>query len=201
MKPAIVFTGVAILAALSLAVFGFGNPGPLSAGPPIEQPVPTATPGSTGVVLCSAGVRISNSYFSYSAGWNLIAGFHDRVLSGNLGPIYRYRPDDSSYIAEPPNTPLETGVGYWAYFPASLTGPTIVDSPRSLTLPLPAGEYVLIGNPIPALVTARGADALYVYDPETDRYTNSLMLHPGQGAWAYSALGGVITLTNATTCT
>ena len=201
MKLAIVLMGVAILVALSLAAISVVTPRQLSAGPPIEQPAPTATPASTGVVLCSAGVRISNSYFSYGAGWNLVAGFHDRVLSGNLSPIYRYRPDDGSYIAEPPNTPLETGVGYWAYFPAPQTGPTIVDSPRSLTLPLPAGEYVLIGNPIPALVAARGADALYVYDPDTDGYTNAVTLHPGQGAWAYSATGGVLTLTNATTCT
>ena len=81
-------------------------------------------------------------------------------------------------------------MGYWAYFDQA----TIVQLPASGTtsgVPLPVGQWVMVGRPPFAGAAARGADVLDIYDPATRRYTETSFLSPGQGAWALSNTGGV----------
>lgn len=42
-------------------------------------------------------------------------------------------------------------------------------------------------------VAVSGADAVYVYDTVAGQYQQTTRLYPGQGAFAYSATGSVIT--------
>ncbi len=156
--------------------------------------VPTAL-----IDLCSAGTVISSSYYSYPTGWNLVGGPEGRVLFGATA-LYGYDPSAMTYLPLPPDMPLELGAGYLAYFPRPITGPTPPGTARTLTIPLPAGRYVLVGNPRPALVSALGADVLYTYDPVTG-YAMAAVLRPGQGAWAYSANGGTLTIADPSRCT
>ncbi|MGI8549541.1 MAG: hypothetical protein ACR2PL_01920, partial [Dehalococcoidia bacterium] len=57
----------------------------------------------------------------------------------------------------------------------------------------PPGQLIIVGDPSgtqPATVT--GADAVYVYDSASGAYQQPSTLQPGEGAWAYSAAGGIV---------
>jgi hypothetical protein len=53
---------------------------------------------------------------------------------------------------------------------------------------------VMIGNPYPTTATVHGADVVYTYSPGSG-YSATTSLTAGQGAWAYSAAGGEVTIT------
>lgn len=144
-----------------------------------------------------ATCRGSQGSYSYPAGWNLIAGPLATVVAYTDGPLYTFRAGDEAYECAPFWTPLEPGVGYWAYFGASgkayFAGGIPDRQPTTLTLP--AGQFVMIGNPFQTAATVTGADVIYTYDPMAAQYQQVSTLMPGQGAWAFSASGGDITLT------
>ncbi|HZQ37513.1 MAG TPA: hypothetical protein VFD32_16390, partial [Dehalococcoidia bacterium] len=126
----------------------------------------------------------------YSAGWNLLAGA-GVAIPGADGPLYTYQRGDSAYRALPPGAPLAAGRGYWAYFDE----PTTIQSPLGGTtgpVPLPAGQWVLVGRPAFAGMP-RGADLLEVYEPNLRVYRPTNYLKPGQGAWVFSYTGGTLT--------
>ncbi|HLZ69252.1 MAG TPA: hypothetical protein VKV26_05005 [Dehalococcoidia bacterium] len=134
----------------------------------------------------------------YSAGWNLIsvtqagAGIPENVQ------LYTLAPGGMTYAAVSP-TDTKPGVGYWAYFPTDnhvlLIPQTLCQSCGAPLSPitLPAGQWVMTGDPITAPVTLTGADAVYVYGASTGQYQQSTRLYPGQGAFAYSAAGSKLT--------
>jgi len=107
------------------------------------------------------------------------------------------------YEALPADTPLQAGVGYWAFFPVptSLTLPSAaVDT---ATIPLPAGHWVMVGNPFDfaaALFTQPvAAVTLITYDTARGRYEPFepgafVGLAPGTGVWVYSATGGSLSM-------
>jgi hypothetical protein len=136
----------------------------------------------------------------YPAGWNLLA-----VTQRGSGipinvPLYTLAPGGTAYEAVSP-TDTQPGVGYWAYFATDnrllLVPVAFCEACASAfpSIPLPAGQWVMIGNPYtaPITITVSGADAVYVYDPATGAYQQTIQLQPGQGAFAYSAGGGVLT--------
>lgn len=134
----------------------------------------------------------------YPAGWNLVAGFtgaggKDTVVEGADGPIYTLQPGDASYEVLPPTTPLEAGVGYWVHFsqPTSIAFPQGTDTPP-VTRTLPPGKWVMIGDPFVTAAQVSGADVVDIYD--AGGYKPASTLQAGQGAWAYSAIGGTVTL-------
>ncbi len=129
----------------------------------------------------------------YPAGWNLIAGA-GLPIAGADGPIYTVQSGDQAYEAIASDAPLQTGLGYWVYFdrPSTVRYP---DSGTIQPIPLPPGQWVMVGRPPFAGPEARGADLLYVYEPAAGRYRPATSLEPGQGAWALSSAGGSFSLT------
>lgn len=141
----------------------------------------------------------SGGLASYPAGWNLIAGPEGTVFSSAGGPLYTLQAGDAAYTASAAAAPVHGGYGYWAYFPQAqlirFTG--AVRLPQTITVP--AGQYVLIGNPATETVSVSpGADLLLSYDPVSHAYTPTSVLLPGQGAWAYSIDGVVLTVSSLT---
>jgi len=66
-----------------------------------------------------------------------------------------------------------------------------VPQQQPVTVSVPAGSFVMIGNPYPTTATVRGADVVYTYTPGSG-YAATTSLPAGQGAWVYSAGGGEI---------
>ncbi len=138
------------------------------------------------------GVTISTS-----PGWNLVGGPTGTTVNGNSGALYTYQAADTTYESLSVGTPLQGSLGYWAYFntPGSLSLPPV--GPQSQTVSLPAGHWVMIGNPGTSPVTVTGADIVYTYNASITTgspYTSTTTLQPGQGAWAISNNGGTATI-------
>jgi hypothetical protein len=90
---------------------------------------------------------------------------------------------------------VQSGAGYWAYFPqpagVSLSGA----STDTAILNLSPGEVVLAGNPsTTATLTIRGADIAMGYDAVSGRYRDVQSLPPGSAAWVSIGSGGAVTL-------
>jgi hypothetical protein len=123
------------------------------------------------------------------------------------GPAYTLQPGNSSYEVIANQTTRDgvnavvlpqSSAGYWVHFeqPTALSG---LGLPRALpppdTVPIPAGQYVMIGCPAGYACSVSGADVIYVYDPATG-YRQTERVDRGQGAFAYSATEGTLTLTS-----
>lgn len=160
----------------------------------------------------SAGMSVT-----YPAGWSLAAFPANTDLAGAVGPLYTLLPFDSAYTpvqlsdvtkasvcsaflaprCEPPLPTCVVSCGFWAYFPAPTRITLTSGNPGypSYRVSVPAGQWLMVGDPsstAPASVS--GADAVYVYDPASGYHT-STTLQPGQGAWAYSAAGALVSVT------
>ena len=143
-------------------------------------------------------VDVGGATISYPAGWNLIAGFGTpaAALTGIDGPLYTYQPGDTGYEIVQASDAVLGDNGYWAYFDTATTE----RDPSGIVIPgarcLPAGQPIMIGNGSTIqTMSVGGADAAYVYDPVTATYQRTYVLQPGQGAWAFSASGGLLTFT------
>jgi len=138
--------------------------------------------------LASASTRA----VAYRAGWNMIAGA-GIAITGNVGPLYTYRPGDQEYELVQAGSALIVGQGYWAYFDQL----TQIDSSMEGGLngiALPAGQWVMVGRPPFTPPEAVGADYLYTYDNVGMQYRATGFLSEGQGAWALSLKGSVFRL-------
>lgn len=135
---------------------------------------------------------------TYPAGWNLVGVPTGTVITSNVGSLYTYQANDTSYETVPAGTPLQGGVGYWVYF-AAPTKVTLLDVPTmtTVTMSLPANHWVMVGNPSNVSVAFSGASAVYAYSPSTGYNTHTFELAPGQGAWVYSQTGGTLSIDNA----
>ncbi len=165
---------------------------------------------STGTYTCPNGQVIpigalctSSSYptagftLSYPAGWNLVAGPSGTTLTSVNGPLYTWQAGDAAYETIPAGTPLVGGEGYWLYLPQVTTLSITVVAPASLSVPLPADHWVMIGNPGDTTATVSGADTVLTYNPAIANYVPATQLQPGQGAWALSQAGGQVTIADA----
>ncbi|MHB8575287.1 MAG: S8 family serine peptidase, partial [Dehalococcoidia bacterium] len=129
------------------------------------------------------------------AGWNLVAGIVGAPAEQVAAPIYTLQPGDSSYEVIPAGVPSEAVAGYWVFVPSDTTVSVPSSQSPDVSLSVPAGHFVLVGNSdTTRAVTVTGADAVYTFDPAAGSYALTVTLAPGQGAWAYSAAGGVVTL-------
>jgi len=157
---------------------------------------------------CPASITVSTAYppvttgsyafgqgfsVTYAAGWNIVAGPNGSMITGNVGPLYSFRPGDTTYEVAAAGSPLTAGSGAWAYFNANTTTTIAMTNPGSMSVQLPAGQFVMIGNPGDTTATVSGADAVLVYNPSTQSYNQTTQLAPGQGAWAISMRGGEAT--------
>lgn len=68
---------------------------------------------------------------------------------------------------------------------------------QTTTMPLPAGQWVLIQNTTNLTATVSGADVVDVWNPFLQSYQQTTLVPPGQSAWALSFTGGVATITYA----
>lgn len=139
-------------------------------------------------------VRGANVGVTYRAGWNLVGG-PDGTSFGGAGNAYTFAAGDSAYESAPAVTPVTGGKGYWVYFAAdtsvSLNGAGV----GTLRQTLPAGQFVMIGNPSGVqAVGVSGADEVLTDDPASG-YAPATQLAVGQGAWALANAGGTLTLT------
>lgn len=136
--------------------------------------------------------QVETTSVTYPAGWNLIAGV-GAPITGTDGPLYTWQPRDQMYEAVPADAVLAAGVGYWAHFEQR----TEIAAPAGGTtgvVPLPAGQWVMVGRSPFAGPVVRGADVLFVYNTILRQYEQSTsFLSPGQGAWALSFAGGFLT--------
>src|SRR5579871_1649737 len=132
---------------------------------PMRWPLLTVAGALLVLALTSAGSSGAVSSVTYHAGWNLVGAPDGTRYAGADGPIYTLQPGDTAYEAFPAGTPAVAGAGYWVYFGAGRRL-DLPDGQGFVTIELPPGQWVLIGNPS-GLRTApvSGADAVFTYDP------------------------------------
>jgi PKD repeat protein len=147
----------------------------------IGSPSPGPTPG---------GMPIN-----YAAGWNIVAGPANTVVTGNLGPLYTYQPGNINYQPLSNGAALTVGQGYWAFFDAPATSSIPFVGPQTISVNLPARQWVMVGNPGSTTATVSGADIVYAYATGPG-YQAATILLPGQGAWAISLNGGIAIISN-----
>ncbi len=144
-------------------------------------------------VLASSGASGQVYSVTFHAGWNLAGAPEGTYYAGADGALYTLQPSDQEYQALPAGSPAAGGYGYWVYFPVGRT----VQMPGGAsftTLELPPAKWVTVGNPSGfRTVPVTGADALFTWDPGRG-YRSAGSLLPGQGAWAYSEAGGLLTI-------
>lgn len=134
---------------------------------------------------------------TYGPGWVLI-GVPDGSVLPSGASLYTWQAGDRAY--ETATTP-QAGKGYWIYFPGTATvslSPT-PDLAQSVRIPLPAGQWIMIGNPYSNAAAISGADAFFAYNPESG-YQSVSTLFQGLGAWAFSSAGGTAVITSCASC-
>jgi hypothetical protein len=90
---------------------------------------------------------------------------------------------------------LQSGLGYWSYFPNGGSASVLQGASAVVSDPLPSGQFVLIGNPGNTVATVSGADIVLTWNG--GQYTQAGELNPGQGAWALSESGGQALITSS----
>lgn len=141
--------------------------------------------------------QVPPATLAYPAGWSIIGVPVGTAITGNIGALYTYQAGDSDYEVLPVGTELQPELGYWAYFPhksevqlaPSVASANVNGLPAPTTLVLPAGQWVMVGDPYGLPVTITGMDRLLFYSG-TQGYVQVSGLEPGEGGWAYSAAGG-----------
>jgi PKD domain len=124
-------------------------------------------------------------------GWNLIAVPPGATLQPGPIPMpYTWHAGDTQYTGVQNN---QSGVGYWQFLDhaAMLSIPS--GSPATVTIQLPPGQWIMVGNPGSRTATVKGADVVYVYS-QGSGYQQTTTLQPGQGAWVFSNSGGPLTI-------
>jgi hypothetical protein len=115
-------------------------------------------------------------------------------VTGAIGNEYTYQSGDSDYETLAPGQPMQVGEGYWAYYSSAATGTLPAVGAQTFSVFLPAGQWVMLGNPGSTPATVTGADNLVVYDPSGNTYVPATTLAPGQGGWAISLNGAAVTV-------
>lgn len=146
---------------------------------------------TTSVTIQAGGNQPTGPQITYGGGWNLIGVPSGTVLPPTDG-LYTYQ--GGSYRSA---TSTQPGKGYWASFPNPTNTIFIpIASSGPMNIPLPAGQWSMIGNPYSVPANVSGADIFYGYDPEHG-YAAVTQLFPGLGAWAWSTSGGTAVITPA----
>src|SRR5205823_1759093 len=124
---------------------------------------------------------------TYQAGWNLTGVPSGTILALAASPLYTFQAGDTEYENVPTSSTLIGGRGYWAYFTVATTINLPGGSTTPLSITLPAGQYVMVGNPSANLsMTVSGADVVYTFSNAANDYApaaTTATLPPGQGAW------------------
>jgi PKD repeat protein len=155
----------------------------------------TDSNGRTGQGTVQLTVIAAGPTVMYPAGWNLIGGPDGTVFAQSNSVLYTFQAGDTAYQTQPATSPVTGGRGYWAFFVQPTTVALSGTSSSTASVTVPAGQYVMIGNPsATATLTIRGADVAYAYNASQGQYVAATTLAPGQGAWVLSNAGGTITV-------
>jgi len=158
----------------------------------------TAAASAGGASTTASATGPSNGVsVTFSSGWNLVAAPDGTVISGAGGSLFTFQPGDTSYETLPSTSPAKAGRGYWAYFASNVTQMLPLTTSGSVSVNLPAGTPILIGNPGSSTATVSGATTVSTFDPASNNYVSTMTLKPGQGAWAESDSGGTVTISSA----
>ena len=148
--------------------------------------------GSSCVLLTA---NTLTSTVTYSPGWNIVGGPSGTVLTGTSSSLFSYPPGANAYVTLPSGTPFQAGTGYWAYFNTTTTVNLAPSTTSNVNVTLPAGQWVLIGNPGTGTATVTGASvSLFAYSPNAGGYSQVTTIPAGQGVWAISYTGGTVTI-------
>jgi hypothetical protein len=153
----------------------------------------STTAASTSGTATTAAVSNGPSV-NIQPGWNLASFPAGTTVTGADSSYYALEPGDSGYETLSSISSAHSGEGYWIHFSSGTTVPLANVGAGSVTVQLPPGQFVTIGNPGDTPATVSGADEVLVYN-QTAGYTQTTTLQPGQGAWAESASGGTVTIT------
>jgi len=157
---------------------------------------PAATGGGATNSNLSFGGSSSGLTIIYPSGWNIVAGPQGTSFGSASGSLYTMQSGDSTYETATLGGALKAGDGYWLY--SSGVQATIPSTPgASASVQLPAGQWILVGDPGSTVATVTGADQVLVYNPMSGSYTQTTQLQPGQGGWAMSNAGGSATITGS----
>lgn len=175
---------------------GFAPAGGSCSAAPLTASVSAAGAGTsvgTGLALAAPG----SFSVSLPQGWSIVAGPAGTTLPGVTGTLFTWQPGDTAYESIPAGSPLKAGAGYWVNMLASGQTAIATAPSGSVTVTIPAGGQVMIGNPGNTVATVTGADAVVTYDPTSSTWSPVSQLQPGQGGWASSAAGATVTISNA----
>lgn len=134
---------------------------------------------------------------AYQLGWNLVGAPEGFILGYIDGPLYTLAAGQAEYTAVAVGTPLKATVGYWAHIIdiRDQLIPQVAEDTYTITLP--AGQFVMVGNPFDLSANIIGADIVYTYNSgEPNPYIEETLLRAGQGAWVYSVSGGTVTISD-----
>lgn len=143
-----------------------------------------------------AAAQLPGSVKTLQSGWNLVGGPTGTTVPGAAGSLYTWPSGSGNYTQIPATASLQGGIGYWAFLPVGTTM-TLASAPAaSVTVPVQAGEWVMIGNPGNAIATISDPSVImYAYQPNSG-YVQASTLDPGQGAWVQSFRSELLTITS-----
>ena len=169
---------------------------PVTAAPSAStSPVAAAPSASASPVTAapSASAPSVGTTRNFAAGFDLIS-----IPAGstvNAAAIDDFDPVANTFRTLGSGEQPQAGHGYWAFFNAASSTMLAAGSNQPVSITDANGSWILIGNPSgtqPALVT--GASAVFSYDSVQGKYNATMLLAPGDGAWAMAPAGGVITI-------
>jgi len=156
---------------------------------------PAVQVSRTGSNTITATTTAPATVVTYPAGWNLIAAPQGTPFPRTNGPLYTFRPGDSSYETLTTPSTFQAGLGYWAYFAAPTTVALSGVSTTATAVQIPAGQWVLVGNPSStATVNIHDAASAFGWDALTNSYKQVSSLAPGAAAWVSVAQTDVVAL-------
>jgi PKD repeat protein len=161
----------------------------------ITLTVTDAATGQTAADTATAVIEASGPVVTYQPGWNLVSGPSGTLFTQAAGPLYTFQAGDTAYEVIGRSGGVQAGLGYWAYFNGLTTVTMAGNGSTSATINVPAGQFVMIGNPSSTTaLRITGADMAVSWDPTTSSWKNVSELAPGAGAWVYIAAGGAVRL-------
>ena len=118
------------------------------------------------------------------------------MLLNAIEPLYTLQAGNPNYVPLQPNTPLQANEGYWALFGSrpQIAPPSSIAIQQTTYITLPAGQWIMVGDPFSLSVLLSGGDRVLVYNAATGQYTPATKLEPGQGAFVFSFDGGTLVL-------
>jgi len=131
---------------------GFAPAGQCSAASTAAASTTSASTESTS----TSASNTSGTTLNLNAGWNLVGGPTGATVNGVLGSLFTFQGGDANYEVLNAGTQLKGGDGYWVNASGSVTLNLPTVSTGNATIQLPAGQWVMIGNPYTGRLTLSG---------------------------------------------